>query len=477
MERSVLEELDLEKIAKVASESWDGIFWMESPSTGQYCRPSCDAWVKTGGASTPILNRDSLPQNTLEPCELCQPDKVNCSFGEEVLAAIRLKQTLRENLRTERTMARVAECTGLSELEMEQLCLRHYHKSTASLLDDERGKRAARLLGIETLSDEEVAIELGLRSVACLDEITVRHLGLTATDYRNLWQDRVYAITLPSGYRQDLVEPYWTRDPSDVTLQKRGEKYLRTFRLENQACMIEGSFGDGFFKVQRVDSLSSSHAFELHHQVLKTLGFASQPSEFQVTMRHQGLERLYQGREGLRITMTPTVFESLVWTILGQQINLAFAYKLRNRLIRETGERLGENLYAHPLPGEVARLDVDVLLQHQFSRRKVEYLLDISKRIKDGALPIEVLAQLPYPLMMKLLLTERGIGLWTARYVAMRGCGFGSCTPVGDAGLRKALKQFFNLEQNPDSGAMEDLMKQFSPYQSLATFHLWGMLS
>ena len=45
--------------------------------------------------------------------------------------------------------------------------------------------------------------------------------------------------------------------------------------------------------------------------------------------------------------------------------------------------------------------------------------------------------------------------------------------PLGDTGLTSGLKQFFALDERPDKTATLALMERFSPYRSLATFHLW----
>jgi 3-methyladenine DNA glycosylase/8-oxoguanine DNA glycosylase len=74
------------------------------------------------------------------------------------------------------------------------------------------------------------------------------------------------------------------------------------------------------------------------------------------------------------------------------------------------------------------------------------------------------------------LLALRGVGPWTAHYVMMRGCGFADCVPVGDAGLNKALQQFFALEARPDAEQTRELMAPFAGHRSVATFHFWRSL-
>jgi 3-methyladenine DNA glycosylase/8-oxoguanine DNA glycosylase len=70
---------------------------------------------------------------------------------------------------------------------------------------------------------------------------------------------------------------------------------------------------------------------------------------------------------------------------------------------------------------------------------------------------------------------QRGIGIWTARYVLMRG-GFADAAPVGDSALATALQRLHKLPERPDTEETARLMSRFAPYRSLATMHLWTSL-
>jgi 3-methyladenine DNA glycosylase/8-oxoguanine DNA glycosylase len=58
----------------------------------------------------------------------------------------------------------------------------------------------------------------------------------------------------------------------------------------------------------------------------------------------------------------------------------------------------------------------------------------------------------------------------------MRGCGFGDCVPLGDAGLTAALQRHHALDHRPDAKETAALMAPFAPHRSLAAFHLWASL-
>src|SRR6185503_4499106 len=95
-----------------------------------------------------------------------------------------------------------------------------------------------------------------------------------------------------------------------------------------------------------------------HTAVIRMLGLAISPLSFErFILGEPGLARLIEGRRGVRIPLSADVFEGITLAIIGQQINLAFAYKLRRSLAELCGQLAGQNMLAHPTPEAVARLD------------------------------------------------------------------------------------------------------------------------
>jgi 3-methyladenine DNA glycosylase/8-oxoguanine DNA glycosylase len=174
------------------------------------------------------------------------------------------------------------------------------------------------------------------------------------------------------------------------------------------------------------------------------------------------------------VLLTLDPFEALVWAILGQQVNLAFAYALRRDLIRRVGVPASEGLIAHPDATRIAALEIADLQALRLSRRKAEYLLHAATEVATGRLRLD--APTTATAAVRNLLALRGCGPWTAQYVLMRGLGFGDGVPVGDAGLTLALQRWFGLDSRPDGSETLRLMAPFAPHRSLATFHLWASL-
>ena len=258
-----------------------------------------------------------------------------------------------------------------------------------------------------------------------------------------------------------------------------GHTVTRALRLDGRPALLSVELVNGKARA-RVEARRTLLPHEIgraHTQLLRLLGLTLDPTPFERRTRTDpDVRRLVQSRRGLRIPQTPDAFEGLVWAIVGQQVNLAFAFTCRNRLIDLAGARAGGGLTAHPTPAEVARLEYTDLTKLQYSQRKAEYLIDASRAIASGDLNLEGLHNASATTADETLMAIRGLGRWSVNYILMRSLGFADCVPVGDSGLVRALQEFNGLDARPGPDETLALMERFAPHRSLATFHLWKTL-
>jgi DNA-3-methyladenine glycosylase II len=181
--------------------------------------------------------------------------------------------------------------------------------------------------------------------------------------------------------------------------------------------------------------------------------------------------RLY----GLRTTLTPRPFEMLVGLVCAQQVNLAFAFAVRARLVRRFGRAVpvgGETVYAFPEPAVLARASVADLRGMQFTVRKAEYIVELARRITAGELDIEGLASRSNDEVIDTLTAVRGFGRWTAEWFLARGIGRGDVCPAGDLGVRKAFAHFYNRGREVPEPAIRRRAAAWGPHQNLAVHYL-----
>jgi DNA-3-methyladenine glycosylase II len=183
---------------------------------------------------------------------------------------------------------------------------------------------------------------------------------------------------------------------------------------------------------------------------------------------------------GLRIIGISDLFEAITWAIMGQQINLKFAYTLKKRFIENFGEKLiymDKSYWLYPTPEKIANLHIDDLRKLQFTSRKAEYVIGAAKEMASGRLSKEMLMNIRDPKKQhETLLSLKGIGAWTADYVMMKCLLETTAFPIADAGLHNAIKKQLNLDGKPKQDQIIELAKNWSGWEAYATFYLWRSL-
>lgn len=158
------------------------------------------------------------------------------------------------------------------------------------------------------------------------------------------------------------------------------------------------------------------------------------------------MSKLIQKLRGLNSRTTPTVFESLVSSIIEQQISLRASQSIERHMIKDYGGVLHINdevYYAFPTPQRLSKLTKEKLRESGLSLRKSEYIIDISKLIVEGKLDLDHLKE--YKDVNKIIdeLSQlRGVGEWTAHLTALRSMHRHRAFPADDLGLRNPYLTF-----------------------------------
>ena len=448
--------------------SFDGRVLTGVLTTGIYCLPSCPARKPLARNVRFFLDEAAAQAAGLRPCKRCRPDAYY--RGEDADLA-RLEDAMAQAVAEPAAFPEagaLAEAAGVGLTKLKVLFRDHAHTQPAAFLQRVRIQAACARLeaGQGPLLDLGAAV--GFESPSGFHDAFRRQTGLAPGAYRDMLGSDHFTLPLPDHTRLDDLLRFHGRDPESVSERVRGTTLRKAAYFAGRPAVLSLAFGPETVAVSLEGAHGPGAMAEAHRAALRLLAWHGDPASFEEA--HPTLAR---GREGLRVPLTLDPFEALVWAILGQQVNLAFAYALRRDLIRLAGTPV-EDLVAHPEAARLAALDIGDLLARRFSRRKAEYVLDAAGKVADGTLQLEGLFTATRAL--KTILALRGCGPWTAQYVLMRGLGFRDCVPVGDSALTLALQRWFKLDERPDGPATTRLMAPFAPHRSLATFHLWASL-
>jgi AraC family transcriptional regulator of adaptative response / DNA-3-methyladenine glycosylase II len=160
--------------------------------------------------------------------------------------------------------------------------------------------------------------------------------------------------------------------------------------------------------------------------------------------------------------------------VLGQQVSVAGASTLAGRLVARCGEPLPEALATErdeptrlfPGPDAVAGA---VLEDLGVPGARRETLRGLARALAGGGVVLDPGSDREE--VERGLLELRGIGPWTASYVAMRALGDPDAFLPTDLGVRKAL-----LGHAGDRRSVAALARGWRPWRAYATQHLWASL-
>lgn len=184
------------------------------------------------------------------------------------------------------------------------------------------------------------------------------------------------------------------------------------------------------------------------------------------------LNELFSKYEGTPIITDFSLYANIIKSIIHQQLNLSFARTLTERFVQTFGEQK-DNVWFYPSAAKIAMVNIDTLRNMQFSTRKAEYIIGVSKAIAEEELLLESLAMESDETIMNILTKYRGIGPWTAESFLLFGLGRENLFPVADIGLQNSLKKLWKLENKPLKEEITSHFTEWSPYKSYAALYLW----
>ena len=164
-------------------------------------------------------------------------------------------------------------------------------------------------------------------------------------------------------------------------------------------------------------------------------------------------------------------FESLVESIIFQQLAGTAATVIFGRFIK---------YYDGIMPTPVKILstpEIELKSKVGLSSKKIEYLKDLSSKIEDGRLNLDILPSMTDEEVITALQRVKGIGRWTAEMFLIFYLVRQDVLPVTDLGIRKAMQKLYLLPELPKPATMLAIAQPWKPYRSIATWYLWKSLS
>ena len=458
---------------------FDGTFFAAVTSTGIYCRPSCPARTVKRSNVRFFPTAAAAQGAGFRACKRCRPDASPGSPEWDVRADLvgRAMRLIADGVVDREGVDGLARRLHVSVRHLHRQLVAEVGAAPQALARAQRAQTARVLIETTTLPFTEVAFGAGFASVRQFNDTIRSVFATTPTELRrkNARHDPstpgTMCLRLP--YRppldgEGLLGFLGTRAVSRME-SFDGTTYRRTLRLPASDAIAE-------LEVKQDHVRCVLHLGDIRdlgpavRRCRQLLDLDADPVAIDETLRRDRvLGSIVRAHPGRRLPGSVDGFELAVRAVLGQQVSVAGARTIAGRLVHRFGKPLtapdGDLTHVFPEPAALADSDLGEIGIPGSRRDTIRGLacgVEAGDLVLDrGADRVEVAAKLR---------ALRGIGLWTASYVAMRALGDPDVFLPSDLGVRRALE---NLGHPGDPNSAATLAERWRPWRSYAVQHLW----
>jgi DNA-3-methyladenine glycosylase II len=158
-------------------------------------------------------------------------------------------------------------------------------------------------------------------------------------------------------------------------------------------------------------------------------------------------------------------FNTLARSIVGQQISVAAAQSVWNRVLTASKKKVN--------PKNILALSVEQLRAAGLSGRKVEYIRDLADHFDSGRLHASQWKEMDDESVIKELTEIRGIGRWTAEMFLIFNLVRPNILPVDDAGLIRAISLNYFSGEPVSRHEAREVAANWAPWRTVATWYMW----
>ncbi len=172
------------------------------------------------------------------------------------------------------------------------------------------------------------------------------------------------------------------------------------------------------------------------------------------------LERCGYPEERIR----PTGYQTLLRTIVGQQVSVAAASSVWRKLEVELGEEMA--------PHDLLARDFDTLRACGLSRQKQGYARSLCELVASGELSFDALPEDDEEAIEQLT-RIKGVGRWSAEIYLLFAEGRPDIWPAGDLAVQAALGKMLDVPERPSEKDARALAEKWRPHRGAMAIFTW----
>jgi AraC family transcriptional regulator of adaptative response / DNA-3-methyladenine glycosylase II len=465
---------------------FDGLIFVGVTSTGIYCRPICPARTPKLENCRYFGSAAAAQDAGFRPCLRCRPEIAPdmASWRGTSNTVSRALALIAEGALDggENSVGSLAERLGLGERQLRRLFLQHLGASPISVAQTRRVLFAKQLIHDTQLPMTEVAVAAGFGSLRRFNEIFLKlfHRPPSALRRRHTVKEEEKDVFLRLRYRppydwENILSFLGARAIAGVEVVD-DHSYFRTVEIDGVLGSIEvthlperNSLG---IKI-RFPEVRSLPAVVSRVRRLFDLGADIETIDDHLSV-DPVLAPLVAQRPGLRAPGGWDGFEIAVRAVLGQQISVVAARRLAGQLVSLYGRSVPKSFRIHPalsrtFPGAKRLATASAIALGMPVARLTALKATAEAAVTDPNLfrPFGSIED-----TVSRLRTIRGIGEWTAQYIALRAIREMDAFPATDLGLLRGIATVDGRETT--AANLLTRAESWRPWRAYAAQHLWA---
>jgi AraC family transcriptional regulator of adaptative response / DNA-3-methyladenine glycosylase II len=469
----------------------DGLLFVGVTSTGVYCRPVCPARTPRFEYCRFFGSAAAAQQGGFRPCLRCRPETAPdlATWRGTSNTVSRALGLMADGALDgdDANVAKLADRLGVGERQLRRLFLKHLGASPVAVAQTRRVLFAKQLIHETRMPITEVALAAGFGSIRRFNEL-----------FRNLFHRPPSALrrensagTVPAEAGVTLRLRY--RPPYDWDSMLA---YLTARAIPGVEVVENGSYQrtvehDGFVGAVRVVHLPQRQSLgvairfpnvrSLPAIVTRVRRLFDTGADIETIDEHLSrdalLAPLVAQRPGLRAPGGWDGFELAVRAILGQQVSVAAARRLAGQLVARHGEPMPVGLVSHaglshvfPRAEALAAVETIGLNMPAARQSSLKALADAALADPNLFRPVGTIEE-----AIARFRSIRGVGEWTAQYIALRALREMDAFPAADVGLLRGVRLVDGVQPTPAS--LLTRAESWRPWRAYAAQHLWAVQS
>lgn len=465
---------------------FDGRFFTGVRTTGIYCRPVCPALRPKLENIVFLPSAAAAQEAGFRPCLRCRPETspdIAAWHGTSSTVS-RAVALIAAGALNNDDMDGLAARLGMGERQLRRLFQKHLGASPNAVAQTRRFLFAKQLITDTQLPMAEVALASGFGSIRRFNDTFQKLYGRAPRTLRRGGAGEIgsSAVTLTLPYKPPYDWPamidFLAARAIPGVEHVQPDRYARTISLNGAHGMIIVRPAN---ERQRPNALVAQIRFPvvtalpvIVERIRRIFDLGADPV---IIAEHLStdpcLARLVAARPGLRVPGAWDGFELAIRAILGQQISVAAATRLADRLVMSHGvpfsspEDEAPGL-SHLFPSPEQMIGADLGATLGMPRARVGALLSMATAVAANPRLFDPGQGLEDAITRFTALA--GTGEWTAQYIAMRALREPDAFPSADVGLLRALA---TPEGRPTPSALLNRATAWRPWRAYAALHLW----